>query len=193
MTDWSETCGVLWRPSPHDPYAIEYLPVAPSAVLLDDGRPAALLLQGGGGFYVQLQAQWDPPAGALEALREARRRITGRPPRLSPPMSLQVAEAVLETGDGRGGWLEAQRVPTSGYPPYTALFAVGFDASDGAAASLALRGERGRLAVRMPASAPGLERDLRADVGSWFTREQQVAPRIVASDVRALSRSQSHR
>jgi hypothetical protein len=193
MNGWNVTGSVRWRVSARDADTVEYLPVGPSPVRLDTGRPAAMLLQGGGGFHLQLQAQWDPPAEALEALREARRRITGRSPRLSPPMSLEVSEAVLETGEGRGAWREVQRVATSGYPPYGAVFAIGFDEADGALAAGALRGEPGRLAVRFPARASELALDVRADVGNWFTRGQQVAPQVVATDVRALSRSQSHR
>jgi hypothetical protein len=193
MSDWNVTGAVRWRVSARDPDTLEYLPVEPGPVRLETRRPAAMLLQGGGGFHLQLQAQWDPPAEALEALREARRRITGRSPRLSPPMSLQVSEAVLETRVGHSAWREVQRVATSGYPPYSAVFAIGLDEADGALATGALRGEPGRLAVRFPARACGLALELRADVGHWFTRGQQVAPQVVATDVRALSRSQSHR
>jgi hypothetical protein len=192
MTGWTITGGVSWRVSPNDAATVEYLPTAPGPVRLATGRPAVLFLQGGGGFHLQLQAQWDPPAEALEALRDARRRATGRPPQLSPPMALEVPDAVLLITAGRRRWRELQRVPTSGYPPYEAVFAVGFDEPDGALAAGALRGELGRLAVRFGATAPELELDLTADVGRWFGAGQPVAPQVVATDVRALSRSESH-
>jgi hypothetical protein len=192
MSTWSTRGPVAWRDSPLAKDTVEYLPCEPAPVRTENGRPSVLLVQGPDGYHLQLGAQWDPEPAALEELRAQRVRATGRPHRLSPPIALQVDEAILVLARRDRGTEVLQRTATSGYAPWSAAFAVTLTPERGARVAEALRGVKGRLAVRFRAACDGAELEREADVASWFGPGHQVEALVVAAEVGALSRADDH-
>jgi hypothetical protein len=160
VSDWvAAEDGIRWRR--RDASTVEYLPTEPAPELGPTGAPQAAVTQLGDVALVTVGARWDPPAEALERLRDRLAEADGTPPRLAPP-SLAMERAELVLGDD-----VIATSSTSGIAPYAAVFSatVQGDAADGARA--AIGGERGRLAVRYRACLDGRDMELQADVGDW--------------------------
>ena len=173
---WRELGGVRIADA-GAPGAYWYLPTAPSPQLGPDGAPAVGLLSAAGAGFLQLTVQWDPPAAALERLRDELAAGSPVPVTLAPPPGLVVDAAALELD---GETLAATR--TSGFAPWTAVFAVPLGAGAMASAASALRGATGRLSVRFRARLDDAPADLRADAGSWLTGDGPDPVRVVATE-----------
>jgi hypothetical protein len=180
---WSLFENVRYAPSPRQPGAFQYLPLAPSCQLDPAGRPAVSLLAAGDAAFLQLAAQWDPPADALERLRAKLAEEAGAGSATLVPPQLSVDRCRLRAdGDEIGS------VATSGFPPWVALFALALDAGTRSAAMAALHGEPGRLTVTFEARLEGEPLQLDADVGAWFAGSPGSAQVVGTQSISGLGR-----
>jgi hypothetical protein len=160
MTAWTAgEDGIRWRR--RDATTVEYLPTEPAPECDAQGVPQVTVVQAGELAFVTVGARWDPPAEALERLRDRLAADAGAAPRLAPP-ALDMEGAELLLGDE-----VIATSSTSGIAPYTAAFSATVEGNAGERAGAALRGERGRLAVRYRARLEGRDMELQADVGDW--------------------------
>jgi hypothetical protein len=159
-----------------DPKRFFYVPGKPGPERAPDGRPTLQLWVTDNDARLQLGSQWALTEQELQALR---RTVAARFPPLRPndvdlqpaPAQVKQVELLLQNGDG----LTAIATSTSsGFVPYTALFAVPLTADQKADAISALHGRTGFLAVRYQGSVldehgswEPIERT--TDVGSWFS------------------------
>jgi hypothetical protein len=171
---WSVFEDMRYAPA-GQPRTFQYLPLAPSPQLDPAGRPAVSLLAAGDAAFLQLAAQWDPPADALERLRAQLAEAAGAGAITLTPPRLSVDRCRL-LADGH----EIGAVTTSGFPPWVALFALALDAGTRSAATAALHGEPGRLTVTFEARLEGEPLQLDADVGAWFAGSPG-SPQIVGT------------
>ncbi|MBD2864932.1 hypothetical protein [Paenibacillus oceani] len=172
--------NVLCYADPFEPQAFYYRPASPMPERDPTGRPSLILWLGEAGSRLQFAAQWTAEEPAIAALRtEIMRRYPER--RLSPsairllPELADIDRVSLEigAGTGTGVFTEVQCSPSSGYPPYNALF------------NAALTPEHARQAARALNGAPDCVRviyrgsirrsgkghipfEASADVSAWF-------------------------
>ncbi len=135
-----------WRVWPHSP-GVAHGP---------DGHPLIGVIATGGSGFLQLEARLFADDAAFERLRGALGRHLGVNPmqlRLQPAATpQQVKQAVLLIA-ADGGTRELATNPTSGMPPYTAIFNVPLDAQSLPHAQAAAAGHTGHVLVRYDVKA----------------------------------------
>lgn len=140
-------------PDEKEPAAYYYVPASPVPERDPSGLPTLTLWRGGQLSRLQLGVRWAAEEETLQALpAEIVRR--GRDRRISSPGAVrllpvraEVDGAVLSIGDGSGRFAELQRVRSSGFPPYDALFNAGLDEEQADRAANALDGSPDKLKV----------------------------------------------
>lgn len=173
---------VLCRADPLEPQAFYYSPASPVPERDPTGRPSLILWLGEAGSRLQLGTLWTADEPAIAALRtEIARRYPER--RLSPsairlqPELADIDRVSLEicagTGTGTGTFTEVQQSPSSGYPPYNALFNAALTPEYARQAARALNGAPDCLrvtyrgSVRRSGKVP-IRFEASVDVSTWF-------------------------
>lgn len=148
------------------PDAWTYVSVAPWPQLSPDGSPMMALLSAGDVAFVQISAQLDPPGGLLERARAALAgpRAAASVRLISGVSAVRSVDVAVLTGD------ESHVVATSassGYPPYTAVFAIQVTMKEREAFKAALRGETGWIAITYDAETDRGPARISADLADW--------------------------
>jgi hypothetical protein len=173
---------------PHLANRFFYIPGVPTAERALNGTPTLMLMLAGAHSRLQLGAQWTAEAQDLERLRA---RLLKDFPDVAPAdLDLQPAPAVVRKVEVR---LKDGPEPTtlasarsSGFPPQTAIFAIGLErAAQQAAAMRALNGVRGEVLVcytvsHLTADGSWQEECLCGDVADWFANQSALAHVVVA-------------
>jgi hypothetical protein len=124
-----------------------YVPADPVAELAG-ARPAVHLWASPESGILQLGAEWTVRTDVLERVKIAVAAAAGGQPADLQPAPANVRDVSLETTDDRGARSVLAVSPSSGFPPYRAIFRAELNAAATAAAVGALNGRRGCLGVR---------------------------------------------
>lgn len=157
-----------------------YIPGEPTPELSPNGAPTLSLWVTDLDARLQLGVQWTVSAAEEESLR---RTIALRHPPLTAaalqlqPAPLQVQSVDLLLGDGQTPMQPLATTPSSGFPPYIAIFGVALDAEQKHQAIAALHGRTGFLAVRYRITVKHeqgswLTDERLTDIGNWFVTRQ---------------------
>lgn len=143
-----------------------YVSVAPWPQLSSDGRPMLSVLTAGDIAFVSLTAQLDPPGAALEQVRAI--LAEGRQPATVTLTSgvRRVRAAEVSIGP-RGATRVVATSPTSGFPPFTAAFAMQPSAEERAEFEAAMRGEDGHVRITYHAETDEGQARIEADLADW--------------------------
>lgn len=148
--------GILYWPGPGGGAHWVYLPLFAAPQRNPDGSIQAQLFAAGEAGFLSLAAVWEARPEALERLRAALR--AGLPPEAGPVMlsfaPVAVAGARLMLCGDAGEAREIARSDTSGMPPWSAFLSATLSGAERAAATAALGGQEGRLAVVYDATLP---------------------------------------
>ncbi|MEI2456769.1 MULTISPECIES: hypothetical protein [Lysobacter] len=147
--EYQDIAGVLAAPA-DEPATWYYRAKAPALATDNQGRPQFSLVAVGAMAMLSLTAVWGVDADRLGALRAelaVRAQLPPEQVRLYPA-PVEVGEAVLQIGDGQGGYLRLASSRTSGAPPYHAAFSAMLAGEQLDKARKALSGQRGWLEIR---------------------------------------------
>jgi hypothetical protein len=177
-----------------EPGTWRFLPRRPDVQRGEDGRPLLSLIDLGPEAYLTFTATWSASTADLKALREeiaARRAPSGAQVTLAyAPLASPRCDVLA--GDGAGSLNAIASSPTSGFPPYDAVFNVHLAGERLTQARRALHGEQGFLAIeysaklRMPVKASALMTAPGARLAAWL-EAQGVDDRVSLRD--ALERA----
>jgi hypothetical protein len=150
-----EVEGVLCYPKPGEQQGYYFLPLHGDVQRDDRGRPLFNLVALGPAGYLMLTAEWRTDDATVERVRAAVARRDGaadaRTVRLEfAPVRVKGCDLLI--GDGAGGFRVLAASPTSGMPPFSALFSVALTPEQFARVSAAAAGRAGFLAVRYDAA-----------------------------------------
>jgi hypothetical protein len=169
--------------SPLDETSYYFLPLAADLARDSEGRPQLSFTETAHAAYLLLTARWGASARDLEDLRGELARRPRRPD--AGPLTLAFAPARspscrLLIGDGGGEFETLATSPTSGIPPYDAVFSLVLRDERRARASAAVRGERGFLGIEYVAEVQSSvnesatfhsrAEDLRQEVPGWIVQ-----------------------
>jgi hypothetical protein len=160
---------------PNTPNRFYFVPGLPTPELAPNRAPTLSLWVTDSNGRLQLGVQWQLSGPEMEQLR---RIITARHPGCTPdeidlqpaPMRIRAVELLVRNDDG--ALAPIATATSSGFLPFTTLFAVTLNPAQKNHAVAALHGRTGYLAVRYTADVltdkrSSIERT--ADIGSWFT------------------------
>jgi hypothetical protein len=155
IPDSFEIDGVLCYAKAAQQPSYYFFPLHADVQRDESGRPLFNLVALGGAGYLMLTAVWQAADASIERLRAAVARREGladaRTVQLEfAPVSVKGCDLLL--GDGAGPFHVLATNPTSGAPPYSALFSVALTEEQFGRVSAAAQGRTGFLAVRYDAS-----------------------------------------
>ncbi len=176
--------GVMCYTREDEPGTWWYVPGDPLPEMAG-GRPAVQLWVSPPGSVLQLGADWTVSADLLARLQRRLAQADGTERVGLQPAPAAVRQVALEIGNEQGGRDVVALSPSSGFPPFRAIFRANLDAVGTNSAIAAINGRRGLVFIRYRVAAP-LKASARARLeGDAGAAADQLGPAASSAEVRA--------